>query len=163
MQHHTQTTAATFAAVLGVLRVSGHVADMWVQTDYQARRKGAYDDAPLVEKDEHGHVTGTYGSREGRLACAQHVLSYVGTQGAALFTANRFLGLGLRPSRIAAALLLSGTTHYVIDRRRPLKNFAHATGKGHFHDRLAPICGSFELDQAAHHLFEGIAAGVAAR
>lgn len=134
----------SFPAVYALLRVAADVADHWVQSDHQAQHKAKP-------------------GREGHLALAGHVASYVGTQAAALVVGNHVLGLGLRPRSMAAALALSGATHYLIDRRWPVRRVAEATGKGSFYELGGPLGGAYLLDQATHHLVEGFAAYVAVR
>lgn len=158
------TTAARFAAVSALMTAAGAVGDMWVQNDACARIKGAHDDAPVVETDpETGEVLAKYDGRDGRRACAHHVATYTATQAVALIAGNKALGLGVRPSRMAAALAVSAITHYVADRRRPLQRLAEVTGKGKFFGQMSPICGPFELDQAWHRGWEAVASAVAAR
>ena len=134
----------SFPAVYALLRVAADVADHWVQSDHQAQHKAKP-------------------GREGHLALAGHVASYVGTQAAALVVGNHVLGLGLRPRSMAAALALSGATHYLIDRRWPVRRVAEATGQGSFYELGGPLGGAYLLDQATHHLVEGFAAYVAVR
>jgi hypothetical protein len=138
------TRRTAYPAVYALLRIAADLGDHWIQTDYQAQHKAK----PGIE----GHA-----------ALAGHVASYVATQGAALLAGNRLLGLGLRPRSIAAALALSGATHYLIDRRRPVQRIAEATGKGNFYNLGGPLGGAYLLDQATHHLAEGLAAFLAVR
>jgi len=138
------TRATAYPAVYALLRVAADVADHWVQTDHQAQHKAKP-------------------GREGHVALAGHVASYTATQAAALLVGNRLLGLGLRPRSIAAALALSGATHYVIDRRWPVRRTAEATGKGAFYTLGGPLGGAYLLDQATHHLAEAVAAYLAVR
>lgn len=140
----TANRAAAFPAVYALLRVAADVADHWVQSDHQAQHKAKP-------------------GREGHLALAGHVASYTATQAAALLVGNRVLGLGLRGRSMAAALALSGATHYLIDRRWPVRKVAEATGKGSFYELGGPLGGAYLLDQATHHLVEGFAAYVAVR
>ncbi|WP_335939946.1 transcriptional regulator [Streptomyces sp. PTD5-9] len=140
----TANRAAAFPAVYALLRVAADVADHWVQSDHQAQHKAK----PGVA---------------GHKALAGHVASYTATQAAALLVGNRVLGLGLRPRSMAAALALSGATHYLIDRRWPVRKAAEATGKGSFYELGGPLGGAYLLDQATHHLVEGFAAYVAVR
>ncbi|MFB7617159.1 hypothetical protein [Kitasatospora sp. NPDC056181] len=142
--------AARFAAVYALLRASADVADHWVQTDHQAATKG-----------QHDHNEGQR-SAAGRQACAAHVAAYTAAQAAALIAGSRLLGVRLRPGPVAAALALSAATHYVADRREPLRRLADATGKGNF-VRLADhgMNGAYALDQAWHHAFETCAALIA--
>ncbi|WP_435596541.1 transcriptional regulator [Streptomyces albogriseolus] len=140
----TANRAAAYPAVYALLRVAADVADHWVQSDHQAQHKAKP-------------------GAEGHKALAGHVASYTATQAAALLIGNRVLGLGLRPRSMAAALALSGATHYLIDRRWPVRKTAKATGKGSFYELGGPLGGAYLLDQATHHLFEGLAAYVAVR
>ncbi|MFE2412333.1 hypothetical protein ACFXDE_28695 [Kitasatospora sp. NPDC059408] len=155
--------AARFATSYALLRAAGAIGDMWVQTDTCARIKGATDTNPVVDRDEETGTETVHGTREGQLACAHHCLTYSATQAGALLIGSRLLGLRLRPGRVTAALALSFATHYIADRRQPLARLANATGKGAFYERLAPVCGSFELDQAWHHGWESAAALLLAR
>lgn len=136
--------AAKAAATYGALRAAAAVADHWVQTGHQAAHKA---DSGLA----------------GHRAMAGHVVSYAATQAAALVAADRLLGIGLRPSRIAAAVAFSAATHWFIDRRWPVRRLADATGKRPFHDLGGPLGGAYILDQSAHHLMEAAAAVIAAR
>lgn len=156
--------AARAALLIGLFSAAGKLGDYGVQTDTCARLKGAHDDAPVVETDEHGAVVARHGSAAGRRACLVHVTTYTATQAAAVLAANRVLGLGLRPGRIALALGISATTHYFADRRRPLKRLADAVGKGPFYQLSAPgMSGAKELDQMWHRVWEAVAAVLAAR
>jgi hypothetical protein len=89
--------AARFATAYAALMGGHEVGDYLVQTDAQARGKGAH-------------------THEGRVACASHVASYTATQGAALAVLNRRLGLGMTAGRMALGLAVSGLTHYAVDR-----------------------------------------------
>lgn len=93
---------------------------------------------------------------------AGHVATYAGSQAAALVTANRTLGMGLKPSRIAAAVAFSAATHWFLDRRWPVRKAAEALGKSGFYNLGGPLGGGYVLDQSAHHLAEGIASLIAA-
>ncbi|WP_327073809.1 transcriptional regulator [Kitasatospora purpeofusca] len=162
----TSIRAARFAAVYALLRASADVADHWIQTDHQAATKG-----------QHDHFEGQ-SSAAGRRACAAHVAAYTATQGAVLLAGTRLLGVRLRPGPLAAALALSAVTHYVADRREPLRLLADATGKGNFYSLGTPAhpahpvtgggsyaptlgTGAYALDQAWHHAFEAAAALIA--
>ncbi|MDH6132856.1 hypothetical protein P3T37_002242 [Kitasatospora sp. MAA4] len=154
--------AVRFTVAYALTRAAADVADHWIQSDCQARRKGATDAAPVIERDEHGHVTGTFHAAAGRRACAAHVATYTATQAAALLAGTAVLGIRLRPAPVAAALALSAVTHYVADRREPLRRLADATGKSAF-VRLTDhgMNGAYALDQAWHHAFETAAALIA--
>ncbi|MFF0389361.1 hypothetical protein ACFYS8_11785 [Kitasatospora sp. NPDC004615] len=143
----TSARAARFAASYALLRAAADVADHWVQTDHQAGTKG-----------QHDH-NGGQSSAAGRAACAAHVATYTATQALVLLAGSRLLGFRLRPGRVAVALALSAVTHYVADRREPLRRLADATGSGPFY-RLTDhgMNGAYALDQAFHHAFETAAA-----
>ncbi len=148
-----------------MLRAAADVADHWVQTDCQARRKGIHvGDTIELEglsepfRAEEGH------QRMGQQACAAHVASYVGLQGAALVAGAAVTGRRLHPGWLAAGLALSAVTHYAADRRRPLKRLAELVpGKIGFYN-LADngLNGAYLLDQAFHHGVEAVAALVSA-
>ncbi|MGW7458355.1 hypothetical protein [Streptomyces sp. NPDC054797] len=63
------------------------------------------------------------------------MLQYTATQGLVLFAGTRALGIRLHPAALAAALAVSGATHFAADRRVPqslLQRLAEATGKKNF-------------------------------
>lgn len=90
--------AGEFAAVGLALYAGHHVGDYWVQTDHQAQHKGK-------------------AGQEGRLHCLLHVISYLLTQVVCVAIAQAVLGLELSYWGVHAALLVSGLTHYLADRR----------------------------------------------
>lgn len=92
------SAAADFAAVAITLYAAHHVGDYWVQTDHQARHKGLAGQA-------------------GRIACLNHVTTYVTTQWAFMVVLKVVLGVGVSTLGLAALLLVSGVTHYLADRR----------------------------------------------
>lgn len=161
-----RNTAANAAATLAALRVAAHVADHWFQTGHQAAHKA---DAGI----------------DGHRAMAGHVASYAGSQAVVLIAADKLLGMGLKPSRIAAAVAVSAATHWFIDRRWPVRKASELLGKtgckrdgkcadpehaadgsecdGGFHGLGGPLGGAYILDQSAHHLMEAAAAVIAAR
>lgn len=74
------------------------------------------DDA--IKKDKPG--------AEGRSACARHVLSYsIGQLGGA-YGVTRLLGYRTPVAALAAGTAINAVTHYVIDRREPLKRFVRS-------------------------------------
>jgi hypothetical protein len=94
-------TISSLAVATGTglaLYVGHHVGDYWVQTDHQAKHKG---DA----------------GSEGALQCLLHVLSYLMTQVTTLFILSVVTGVRLSVLGISLALLVSGGTHYLADRR----------------------------------------------
>lgn len=133
--------AARFATAYAALMGGHEVGDYLVQTDAQARGKGAH-------------------THEGRVACAGHVVSYTATQGAALAVLNRRLGLGIKPGRALAGLAVSGVTHYFVDRcagqwadaetdeAPAIVRAAHKLGKAGWLQN-APDAGAL-IDQAIH-------------
>lgn len=136
---------ATFAA----LYAAHQVADHHVQRDSDAQAKGLP-------------------GGEGRAACARHVASYTVTAAAALAATAAVTGARPRFGRAVAGLALSAVSHYVIDRREPLKRFAAATGHAGFYALGAPRpgrddnpslgTGAYALDQSAHVGFLFLAA-----
>lgn len=144
MLSETGGHAATFAAVFVALFVAHQVADHWVQTDQQASRKG-----------DPGWP--------GRVACAAHVASYTAAAVLALAVLHLVLALPLGPWPVAAGLAVSAVTHYIADRRTPLRKLAEALGQGRFYalgqprpgrdDNPSLGCGSYALDQSFHYLF----------
>lgn len=143
----TSVRAARFAAAYALLRAAADVADHWIQTDHQAANKG-----------QHDHNEGQ-SSAAGRRACAAHVATYTATQAAFLLGGAALLGMKLKPVPVLVALGVSAGSHYIADRREPLRRLADATGKGRF-VRLADhgMNGAYCLDQAWHHAFETCAA-----
>lgn len=142
----TTSLAARFALALVTLDVAHGAGDQWVQTSHQASTKGTP-------------------GWPGRRACAGHCLSYTATAAVALIAVNRVTGAGLRPGRVAAGLALSAVSHYVIDRRTPLRRLAtlarhggyleHATvvrRPGADPDTTGPGTALFHLDQTAHRV-----------
>jgi hypothetical protein len=133
------------------VRHAKKAATNWVQTDHQAAHKA--DPGPA-----------------GHLALARHVASYVGTQAAVVAVGARVFGIRLTPGRAAAALAVSAVSHYVADRRTPLRNAADALARavgerdGSAFVRLADhgLNGAYALDQSWHHAFELLAVGILA-
>ncbi|WP_433297433.1 DUF3307 domain-containing protein [Actinoplanes sp. CA-030573] len=138
------TRGATFAAVFAALFVAHQVADHWVQTQRQADRKG---------------LPGW----PGRLACAAHVVTYTLTAVLAVALLPIVLHLPLSIGQLTAGLLVSAVTHYIADRRTPLKRLAVWFGADRFYALGAPRpgrddnpslgCGSYALDQSFHYLW----------
>lgn len=137
-----------FAAAFAALYAAHQVADHWIQTPHQANTKG------------------TPGWR-GRRACAAHVATYTLAQAGALAAVCAVTGERPRPARVAAALALSAATHYVADRRTPLRRMAEATGHGEFFTLGAPRAGrddnpslgtgAYAMDQSWHIGWIGVA------
>ncbi|KAK1176701.1 hypothetical protein B7755_052145 [Streptomyces sp. NBS 14/10] len=141
--------AANFAALYALARVAADAADHWVQTHDQAVKKGQVDDA------EKGTTAAA-----GRRACLAHVASYVGTQAAVVAVGARVLDIRITPGRAAAALAISAVTHYVADRREPVRRLAEAIGKTEFYNLGGPLGGAYLLDQAIHHGAETVAVAI---
>ena len=78
-------TASRFAATYAALTAAHEVADHWVQVDDQAVHKGA-------------------ASRDGVIACAEHVITYTATQALALAAVQRVTGMRLSWRRAALGL-----------------------------------------------------------
>jgi len=131
--------AARFAAVAVAMLAAHELADYWAQSEREAKHKGA-------------------DSAKGRVACTSHVATYTAISTAAVLAADRYLGLGLDPRRIAAGQALSAITHYAADRREPLRRLACWAGKRPFWESG----GALHLDQAAHKTVLGLAAAITA-
>ena len=121
--------AAAFAAVLATLHAAHTVADHWVQTQHQADTKGP-PGCP------------------GRLACAAHVATYTATALAALLAVAWRTDLTLNPAPTTAGLAISAITHWIADRRIPLRRMADVLHK-------SPVWldhggGMYALDQSWH-------------
>jgi hypothetical protein len=156
---------AAFAAAYALLRAAADHADHWGQSDYDARAKGATDRTPVTYTHENG-TTVTVTTHGGRRACARHVLQVVTTQGLALVAGTRVLGIRLHPGAVAAALAISGLTHYAADRGAPhdgfLRRLASATGNQRFYSlTTGGMNGAYCLDGSWHHSWETLAAAVA--
>lgn len=140
---------ATFAAVFVALYVAHQVADHWIQTQHQAAAKGRP-------------------GWPGRIACACHVSTYTLAGLAAVGLVAWRCGLHIAPGRLVAGLAVSAVTHYVVDRRTPLRRLAELVGSGEFYAFGAPRSGrddnpsmgtgAYALDQSWHILWLGIAA-----
>ncbi|RFU43067.1 DUF3307 domain-containing protein [Actinomadura logoneensis] len=127
----------TFAAVLPTLIIGHHLGDYWIQTDHQAKTKGA-PGAP------------------GRHACAQHVATLTMTLTLALVALAGVTGLHLPHTQVAIALMVNAASHYWADRRTTLAALARRAGKGAWieSDKAALP----HLDQAWHLYWLGITA-----
>ncbi|MFC7530488.1 DUF3307 domain-containing protein [Actinoplanes sp. GCM10030250] len=144
---------AAFAAVFVALFVAHQVADHWIQTQHQADCKGRP-------------------GWSGRLACAAHVATYTLTALVALAALAMSTDLDVNPGNVAAGLAISAVTHYIADRRTPLKRLAELTGSAKFYalgcprpgrdDNPSLGTGSYALDQSFHYLFLFVAALVIA-
>ncbi|MFF3867328.1 DUF3307 domain-containing protein [Micromonospora sp. NPDC001898] len=132
---------AAVAAVFVALYVAHQVADHWVQTQHQADHKGLPGWA-------------------GRWACAAHVATYTVT--AVLALAALAAATGWRPEVVPllAGLAVSAVSHYIADRRTPLRWLADRLGKDPAW--LEHGGGMYALDQSWHIGFLFVAALVIA-
>ncbi|WP_420124367.1 transcriptional regulator [Nakamurella sp.] len=120
---------ADFAAAFAALYAAHQVADHWVQTQRQADRKGLPGWA-------------------GRIACAAHVASYTLTAAVALTLVAAATGWRPNLLAVAAGLAVSAVSHYVADRRTPLRRLADLLGKDPAW--LERGGGLYALDQSWH-------------
>jgi hypothetical protein len=144
-------TAGTFAAVFAALFVAHSVGDHWVQTSWQADRKGER-------------------SRTGYIACGRHVLGLTVTKALLLLVAVAVLGLEVNALGVVVGLGLDAGTHYWADRRHTLAGLARVCGKAEFHTLGTPAhefhpvtadgayaptlgTGAYALDQSFHHFW----------
>ncbi|NYH42619.1 hypothetical protein HNR22_002346 [Micromonospora jinlongensis] len=145
----TGAHAGAFAAVFAALYVAHQIADHWVQTQWQADAKG-----------QPGWL--------GRLACAAHVATYTLTAAVALAAMLLATGLRLDPWGVTVGLTVSAVSHYIADRRTPLRRIANTLGAGRFYTLGAPRpghddnpslgTGAYALDQSWHIGFLFVAA-----
>jgi hypothetical protein len=150
------TRAVTFAVAFIGLYIGHQVGDHFVQTGQQCEDKG-----------KHGDERWT-----GRRACAAHVASYTLCQAIALGFIDGLFHLDTRPAALTLGLAVSAVTHYIADRREPLRRMAYAFGKGDFYELGRPRpgrddnpvvgTGAYALDQTWHKLWIGVAALVIA-
>jgi hypothetical protein len=129
MTHTAGPAALTFAVTLAALYAAHSVADHWIQTDHQAVTKGGTGWAA-------------------RLADLRHVLTYTATLAIVLAVVDWRCHLPYDLTRVTAALVFNGITHYIADRRSPVTNLATKLGKAGWlkHD---PEAG-YKLDQSWH-------------
>lgn len=125
-------TPAAVGAVFAALFVAHQVADHWVQTQHQADTKGT-------------------AGWSGRLACAAHVATYTATALVAVLALAWRTGLQLAPGALMAGLAVSAITHYLADRRVPLRAIADRVGAGLFYRvNDGGMNGAYLLDQSWH-------------
>ncbi|GIJ81424.1 Protein of unknown function [Micromonospora phaseoli] len=137
----TGVHAGTFTAVFVALYVAHQVGDHWIQSQHQADHKG---------------LPGW----PGRIACAAHVTTYTATALLALVFLIAGTGLRLDPWAVGVGLAVSAVSHYIADRRTPLKRIADALGSGRFYalgtprpgrdDNPSLGTGAYALDQSWH-------------
>ncbi|MQY27231.1 hypothetical protein NRB56_28140 [Nocardia sp. RB56] len=110
----------------------------------------------------------------GRRACARHVTTYSVGQLVASVGVTRALGLRLPWSGLLAGTAVNAATHFVIDRREPLRKFLRSRwiGKGGYLDHATvqrrpgvvgaagPGTALMECDQAAHRVISVFASVV---
>lgn len=112
-------SAVTFAVVLLGLLVAHHVADHWIQTDWQAQHKGL-------------------AGWPGRLACARHVTTYTLTTAATVAVLWWLFALPITPLGFVFGQTVSAVTHYWADRRFTLQRLCDRLGKGNFYRLGSP-------------------------
>ncbi|MGR3935204.1 hypothetical protein [Streptomyces sp. BRA346] len=111
--------AAVFAALLGLARAGAKLGDFWIQDSFCAQVKGASDAAPVTYEHPETKEKTTHGAADGRNACLHHCVTYTATQAVVAGIGARALGIRVHPGAAAAALAVSGITHYIADRRVP--------------------------------------------
>ncbi len=152
MTNSTVRGLALFAALQATFADIHPLCDQWLQSNEDAAGKGKP-------------------GREGAKHCARHVASYTAGQVAAATAVTRVLGFRTPLRAVLAGAAINAVTHYVIDRREPLKAMARLTGhKGYIEhatvqrrdgviDVAGPGTALTELDQAAHRAI-GVAASL---
>ncbi|MFI6026380.1 hypothetical protein [Amycolatopsis magusensis] len=136
---------ALFAALHATFTDVHPFCDQWIQFPTDAVAKGLP-------------------GRKGAKHCARHVGTYTAGQVAASVAVTRALGVRMPLRAVAAGAVINAVTHYVIDRREPLKAAARFVGKSGYveHatvqrregvvDESGPGTALTELDQAAHRV-----------
>lgn len=147
MTDPTTATAAITAVVFAGLLVGHMLGDHPVQSDNDAAGKGRPTDDQLA--------AGAHPFR-GWAHCLRHCVSYVSCQAAALLLLALVAPLSF--PGFAAALVVSGATHAVIDRRWIVRRILAAKG-GCPHWPLA----AYWIDQSLHYAALLLAAVAAAR
>lgn len=138
------TPVETFPAVWVALYAAHVIGDHWIQTDSEA-----------LGKDGPGW--------RARLLCARHVLSLAATKLVTLLVTVAVLHVHLSALAVVAGLAVDAVTHYIADRRAPLRALARLVGKQPFwklgDDVAAPAgTGAYALDQAWHVAWLWVAA-----
>ena len=143
----------TLAVVFPALFVAHQLGDHIVQTHHQACTKGQPGAA-------------------GRWACIRHVATYTLTAVVCLLAAIAVTGASVSPAAFTAGLTISAVSHYIADRRAPLRWFAAVTGHAAFFDLGAARpgrddnpclgTGAYAMDQAWHYGWLFVAALVMA-
>lgn len=137
-----------FGGVYAALHAGHTVGDYWVQSNRCAQAKGGDGWAA-------------------RRACATHVATLTATQGVFLAVATVSSGERLNARRALAGLSVNAVSHYVADRRAPLRKLAGRLawiGKDDFYEMGDPplATGAHALDQAWHVGWCAIAAAIIA-
>ncbi|WP_326945784.1 hypothetical protein OG439_40670 [Amycolatopsis sp. NBC_01307] len=143
MAARTVRGLALFAALQATFADIHPLCDQWLQSSDDAAGKGKP-------------------GREGAKHCARHVASYTAGQVTAAVAVTQVLGFRVPLRALVAGAAVNAVTHFVIDRREPLKAMARLTGhQGYIEhatvqrrDGVVDIAGPgtalTELDQAAH-------------
>lgn len=147
---------ARFLLTAVALEAAHQVGDHWLQTCGQACHKGD---------------PGSAGAR----ACAGHVASYTAAGVLTVTGAAHWLGIPLATRWLTVGLAANAATHYLADRRVPLRRIAGWLGRrGYIEhvtvvrtprgkaDETGPGTGLFHLDQSWHHAWIFVAALLAA-
>ena len=147
MTDPTPATAAITAVVFAGLLAGHMLGDHPVQSDRDAASKGHPTDDQL-----------TAGARPwtGWLHCGRHVVSYLACQAGALVLLGLVAPLSL--PGLVAALVISGSTHAVIDRRWIVRKIVAAKGGCPNWPQAA-----YFIDQSLHYAALLLAAVAAAR
>jgi hypothetical protein len=151
-----------FLLVSTALSAAHQLGDQWLQTSHQACNKGGQ-------------------GWPARRAAAAHVASYTVAGAVAVTIAAHQLRVPLSPGRLALALATNAASHYIADRREPLRRMARLVGRGEYlqacrvvrqaqsnsgekiqPDETGPGTALFELDQAWHYACIFVSALIAA-
>ncbi|TBO57536.1 hypothetical protein EYS09_22255 [Streptomyces kasugaensis] len=143
MTIHQLATLATLGALGAVLSAGHALADHVLgQTDHQSARKAA----PSREDVDRG-----VNPRRGWGACLAHVAQYHLVLGALIAIAWAVLPLQMTWVGLAAGLVVSASTHALLDRRWPVRWLLEHTGSPGFATlEKDGVSGPYLADQALH-------------
>lgn len=123
--------AATFASIFACLYAGHHLADFWIQTDWESRNKSLK-------------------SWFGRAVCALHCVTYGLTGAFLVWAVSQVLtDLHVTFAGLTAATALNVVLHYLADRRWLIRWLASRKGSVDF---VNSSQGPMLLDQAWHYV-----------
>ena len=169
--HSPTSRLALFGALAATFDLLHDALDQWVQTDFQAGCKDYHGPEPVDGERTELRRGGRNALRTrsagalGRQAATHHVAIYTTGQITGAVVVTRAMGMSTPWRALAAGALVNATTHWIIDRRRPLLAAARLAGKsgylnaatvvrrpGQEPETTGPGTALFELDRSAHRV-----------